>query len=500
MMTDDSDGGDKVVAFPTTPEERRALRKAKQDRDRQRLINTFIDDAGGDQALFRTLDNIAYADLILAGHRETWPVRSVQFRHAYLRYLRQQLDRLLDTEPIMALVAKTAMSKAAINASLDNFETRAICSSMVREVHVRVAGHNGDIYIDMANADWHAIRITPAGWSVVESPPVRFVRTAGTLALPMPVRGTKIDALRSLLNTTDTDFPLVIAFLLAALHPRGPYPILILYGVQGSAKTNFLRRLRMLIDPHAVETSALPPSGRELFIAARNTHLQTFENVSKLSDLMSDHLCRLATGSGLRMRRLFKDTDETLFRSARPIAFEGISNVVTRPDLQDRAVIMKLESIPEYVTERELHTAFKQQHAEILGALLDMMVCGLANLPTTKLVKPPRMADFATWAVACGVERFEEHYAANRSNAIATMLAFDPLAEAIQTLMVRRKVWRGVMRDLLNVVGPTSGFKDANKLSSALRRLTPPLATVGIKVIFEDRRAEHRPFRIERIG
>jgi len=502
MIADGSDdGGDKVVTFPTTAEERRALRKAKQDRERQRLVNVFIDEAGGDQALFRTPDNIAYADVIIAGHRETWPVRSVQFRHAYVRYLRQQLDRFLDTDPAKALMAKAAMSKAAVNAALDDFETRAICAPVVREVHARVAEHNGDIYIDMANADWHAIRITPAGWSVVEAPPVRFMRTAGTLALPMPTRGTKIDALRPLLNTTDTDFPLIVAFLLAALYPYGPYPILILYGVQGSAKTNFLRRLRMLIDPHAVETSALPPSGRELFIAARNTHLQTFENVSKLSDLMSDHFCRLATGSGLRMRRLFKDTDETLFRSARPIAFEGISNVVTRADLQDRSIIMKLEPLSEYVTERELRLAFRQQHAGILGALLDMMVCGLVNLPTTKLTNPPRMADFATWAVACGVERFEEHYAANRSNAIQTMLAFDPLAEAIRALMARRKgkVWRGVMRDLLDAVGPTTGFKDPNKLSSALRRLIPPLATVGIKVTFEDRKAEHRTFRIERV-
>src|SRR5262249_37549010 len=223
--------------------------KAKQDRDRQRLINVFIDDAGGDQALFRTPDNIAYADLIIAGHRGTWPVRSIQFRHAYVRYLRQQLDRLLDTEPMMALVAKAAMSKAAINAALDGFDARAICSSMVREVHARVAEHNGDIYIDMANADGHAIRVTPAGWTVVEAPPVRFVRAAGTLALPTPIRGTKIDALRPLLNTTDTDFPLIVAFLLAALYPHGPYPILPLYGVQGSGKTNFLRRLRMLIDP-----------------------------------------------------------------------------------------------------------------------------------------------------------------------------------------------------------------------------------------------------------
>jgi hypothetical protein len=79
------------------------------------------------------------------------------------------------------------------------------------------------------------------------------------------------------------------------------------------------------------------------------------------------------------------------------------------------------------------------------------------------------------------------------------MLAFDPLAEAIRALMARRKVWRGTMLDLLKIVGSTAGFKEANKLSTALRRLTPPLATVGIKVIFEDRKAEHRPFRIERV-
>ena len=175
MIADGSDdGGDKVVTFPTTAEERRALRKAKQDRERQRLVNVFIDEAGGDQALFRTPDNIAYADVIIAGHRETWPVRSVQFRHAYVRYLRQQLDRFLDTDPAKALMAKAAMSKAAVNAALDDFETRAICS-MVREVYTRVAEHNGDIYIDMANADWHAIRVTSAGWSVVEAPPVRFI-------------------------------------------------------------------------------------------------------------------------------------------------------------------------------------------------------------------------------------------------------------------------------------------------------------------------------------
>jgi hypothetical protein len=188
----------------------------------------------------------------------------------------------------------------------------------------------------------------------------------------MPARGGKIEALRPFLNTTVSDFTLVVAYLLAALYPRGPYPILILYGEQGAAKTNFLRRLRKLIDPHEVATCAPPLSARDLFIAAGNTHLQTFENVSKLSDAMSDNFCRLSTGGGLRLRTLFKDADETLFRGARPIAFEGISNVVSRPDLQDRALIFLLENIQRYKTERELLAEFEQELPGIFGALLDM--------------------------------------------------------------------------------------------------------------------------------
>jgi hypothetical protein len=64
-------------------------------------------------------------------------------------------------------------------------------------------------------------------------------------------------------------------------HPPGPYPILILFGEQGAAKTNFL------LDRNGVATSELPLNARDLFIAARNTRLLAFENVSKLSDAQS---------------------------------------------------------------------------------------------------------------------------------------------------------------------------------------------------------------------
>jgi hypothetical protein len=179
-MGSDNNTGDRVVQFPKTPEERRALRKAKDDLEKQRLVNVFIDEAGGDQALFHTRDDVAYADLIIASHRETWPVRSKQFRYAYLRYVHRQFNRLVSEEqPLLAMAIKSSLSKTAVNHAIDDFERRAICSTVSRDVHVRIAGHGDEIYVDLCNDDWSVIRITAAGWSIIESPPVRFERTSG---------------------------------------------------------------------------------------------------------------------------------------------------------------------------------------------------------------------------------------------------------------------------------------------------------------------------------
>ena len=85
-----------------------------------------------------------------------------------------------------------------------------------REVHVRVAAEADAVYIDLANADWHAVRVTAVGWSMVQNPPVQFRRSSGMQPLPFAERGVAIDQLRSFLNVTACDFTLVVAYLLAA--------------------------------------------------------------------------------------------------------------------------------------------------------------------------------------------------------------------------------------------------------------------------------------------
>ena len=483
---------DKVVEFPTTEQERAALRKAKQDKARQELVNRFVDEPNG---LFHTPDGRAYADLFVEGCRQTWAVRSSRFRFEYMRYVNRQIQQIFNAEPEMAIALKSSLSKSAVNAAIEHFEMKAIVSDVARNVHLRVASDSGDLFVDCCDRGWCAIRITGAGWRVIEAPTaVRFRRTNGMLALPVPQRGTRIEELRPFLNVSDGDFVLVVAFILAALRDRGPYPILGLIGEQGSAKSSFARIVRSLIDPSSVPPSSLPPSRRDLFIAAGNQHVLSFDNVSKLTPAMSDDLCRVATGGGFRIRTLCTDSDETLLDVSRPIILNGISNFVTRGDLQDRAIVLPLAPISDRRTERELFAEFERKRAGIFGAVLDLMVRGVRALPDTHLINAPRMADFATWAVACGLDGFEGAYAANRQNAIDALLENDLLAKSLMALDLP---WQGTAQALLNVVGPATKISNPKVLSDDLRRLAPMLRTVGIEVS-HDRTAERRLILIQR--
>ena len=142
------------------------------------------------------------------------------------------------------------------------------------------------------------------------------------------------------------------------------------------------------------------------------------------------------------MRTLYTDTDETLISVLRPVVLNGIYDFVTREDLQDRSIVLGLQPITEHrMTEAELAAEFSRERSRIFGAFLDAMVPGLRALPGVKLTNPPRMADWAHWSVACGVNGFVEAFEANQMNAIQVMLEADPLAIAMRAL--GRKGTRG---------------------------------------------------------
>ncbi|MDP9475949.1 MAG: bifunctional DNA primase/polymerase, partial [Actinomycetota bacterium] len=315
-----------------------------------------------------------YATFSTGAHSETHKLRSRGFK----QHLRRLYFKREGKPP----------SNQAVQDSVDLLDARAAFEGEARPVHARLAAHGDAVYLDLCNAEWEVVEITAEGWRVIghADAPVRFRRAKGMLPLPYPSRNGSFKGLKKLLNMPDEDdagWILVLAWLVAALRGKGPYPLLVLQGEQGTAKTTIEKILRATIDPSTVPLRAMPRDERDLQIAANNGLVNAYDNISNIPEWLSDALCRLATGGGLSTRELFTDDGEFLFDAKRPCMLNGIANVVVRPDLADRSLIVELPVIEEKdrKLEAELWAAFEAEHPRILGALLDAVSTAIRTLP-----------------------------------------------------------------------------------------------------------------------
>ena len=351
----------------------------------------------------------AFADVVIDGHRRTWPLSGPEFCD-WLLY-RFFIDR------------KKAPSDSAVKAAIRTLSAHAKFNGARHDVYLRAAKVDGKIYLDIGDPQWSAIEVDATGWQMIDAPPVRFRRTAGMAALPLPERGGSIMQLRSLVNLTDENLVLFVSCVLDALHPGRPHPVLYLAGEEGSAKSTAAKIARSLIDPNDVPLRNLPTTVRDLFVSAHGSYALAFDNVSAISLSISDALCQVASGSGFGTRKLFTDVGQLLISGHRPVILNGLLNAIGRSDLADRAVIIPMARItPEQrCSESDLWARFEVQRPQIFGALLDCMARGLRQLSQVWLASLPRMADFTLWSVATGAFKSGEFMAAfDRAAAEAT--------------------------------------------------------------------------------
>jgi hypothetical protein len=385
--------------------------------------------------------------------------------------------------------------------ALGVLEGKALFDGGEHPIFMRVAEHNGTIYLDLCSKRWEAIEISSTGWRVVANPPARFRRAKGMLPLPHPVAGGTVKGLRRFVNVrSEEDWILLVSWLLMAFSPRGPYPVLDLSGEQGSAKSTLARVLRSLVDPSSASLRTAPREERDLMISATAGWVLAFDNLSYLPHWLSDAFCRLATGGGFATRELYSDSEEVLFDAQRPVLFTAIEDVAVNGDLIDRSIRLLLPPVPEKRRKEESRfwQEFEAARPRILGALLDIVATALRNRPTVKLERLPRMADFALWATAAApalgwkAETFRAAYAQNRQAASDLALEASTVAAAVRKL-IEREPWEGTAKELLDALSALLPEKDTKEkswprsplaLANALRRLAPNLRSAGITVTF----------------
>jgi hypothetical protein len=236
-------------------------------------------------------------------------------------------------------------NRQALDDTLNTLAAQARFQGKTEEVFVRLGWHDDSLFLDLGDKVVEA-RGDTQDWCIRDSAPIRFIRPRGMLPLPEPIRHASIEELRPFINmASEQDWVLIVSWLVGALNPTGPYPLLALHGEKGSGKSSATRFLRALIDPAIADAQRPPRDAEALTLKARHNWILGIDNVSSMPAWLSDDLCRLATGHADSTRQKYTDSDEVLFKAKRPIILNGIPEFARQGDLLDRLIPITLPTI-----------------------------------------------------------------------------------------------------------------------------------------------------------
>jgi len=438
--------------------------------------------------LWRDASGATYATVPTADHLENWSLRSFAFERWLAGFCYQK-----------AGATPSAQILEDIRRILD---IKAYSEGSTYEPAIRVGRHHDRLYIDRCDDEWRAIEITAQGWQVIQRPPIKFLRSVSARALPEPVCGDMIERLRQYINVSnEDDFWLIVFWLVAAFRPGFSFPILVINGSQGSGKSMLCKMLRRLVDPDVALVYSPPTNERDLVLAATNTWVISFDNVSEIDNDLADAVSRVSTGSGFRTRALHTNRDEAVFWVQRPTLVNGIPTLTEAADFGDRAIVINLISIPpdQRQTEADFWLQFENDHARILGALLDGCSRALRDIDKVQLHQPGRMADFEKWSIAAAPafgltgEKFQSAYRRNRAAIVDDTFEADIFAVAVKDYLAPRhpERWEGAAAALqieLDEVTPERIRKSKTwpktpaQVGNRMRRAKPLLEHKGFTI------------------
>jgi DNA primase len=387
------------------------------------------------------------------------------------------------------------------------------------------------LVVDLGDATGRIVDVSAAGWEVREprdGDPL-FRRTRPTLPLPEPVAGGSLDVLRELLGFGEKEarWLLVRGWLATAFFADYARPLLWMTGSHGSGKTTRAKLVLNLVNP--AENLGKEPGKKEWddSTSAMSRYVVSYDNLTSISQAVSDWLCRLVTGV-TEDRRVLYSQDEVHTVSYRR---SGVVTSITMPaglasDAMERISAVHLDRVRDggRRSEEMILAAYDAARPELLGAVLDDMARILRHLDTVRADTTrnwPRMADFgmalAALDEALGIDADAGHFAAYTGalhDEMAERALDDEFTVAVLGLVKKRSSgdWRGTATDLLKALDDVAGWDWAQnkrpdwwpssprKLKDQLKRHAESLRHAGVEFLEPPRRGSAREVILRRVG
>ena len=146
------------------------------------------------------------------------------------------------------------------------------------------------------------------------------------------------------------------------------------------------------------------------------------------------------------VRSLWTNNDEVLFDAARPIILNGIGEIITRPDLADRALFVTLQlNLERYAGQTANYWRRSSQAPAHPWRSPRRARRRLEAFAEHRLSEKPRMADFAVWAAACEQAfwregTFQAAYSSNLDEVVNTVIEADLVGAAVRQLAHQQKL------------------------------------------------------------
>jgi hypothetical protein len=369
---------------------------------------------------------------------------------------------------------------------------------------IRVARHQGNVVIDMADNLGRAIVVTPGqGWRIVDRAPVTFRRSALMAPMVAPCHGASLDDLRQQLLVPLEQWRVLAGWMLFTFVTGVPRPLLVLEGCKGSGKSMLMTRIMDLIDPTALARRSEPTGIRDWQVAASAGHVYPLDNIAEIPKWFGDALCRASTGDAGITREMYSNKELSITRVQSPVVITTIGMGRLKADLRERMLRIEFQRVPgdQRQTEEKLNGAWNQFVSLGLGALLSALSDVLAALRDVNAKRLPRMADFGSFLAAADhagvLDGSLNAYVASLAETEISDLQQDDFVSQIAALVCEQSGWCGTATQLIDAVKchqprlPHLQLPNPKSVRRRLEECLDGLMAMGIQVQFkkgQDRR------------